>query len=68
MRVSPIASIHIYNPQGKEIHHNDANGFLCLKKPLPGMGRKLTGEKPEEKFRTTYFQQYPGKIIHCKKI
>ena len=43
--------------------HMEDPGYLCLKKPLPGMGRSLTDISKKD-FGTTYFK-YTGKLCAC---
>jgi acetyl-CoA synthetase len=44
--------------EGREIEGNDVQGNLCLKRSWPGQARTLYGD--HERFRETYFSQYPG--------
>ena len=43
---------------GKEIQGNDVRGNLCLKRSWPGQARTIYGD--HDRFRETYFSQYPG--------
>ncbi len=46
----------IINQQGKELGPNEG-GYLVIKKPWPGQMRTVYGD--HERFRQTYFTQYP---------
>jgi acetyl-CoA synthetase len=47
----------IVNKDGKEVSINEG-GYLCIKKPWPGMARTIFGDG--EKFKATYFSRFPG--------
>ena len=41
-------------------------GLLCLKEPLPGMGRSILGDP--QKYKEDYFQHFPGTctcVLNC---
>ena len=40
------------------ILENGAGGYLCLKVPLPGMGRDVNGDR--ETFKREYFSKFKG--------
>jgi acetyl-CoA synthetase len=48
----------LMDDQGREIEGNEVSGNLCLKQPWPGQARTLLGD--HQRFRDTYFSQYPG--------
>lgn len=43
---------------GDETKYPDQEGFLCIKKPWPGIARTIYGD--HERFKETYFSQIPG--------
>ncbi len=47
----------IVDKNGKEVAANEG-GFLCIKRPWPGMLRGVWGDA--ERFKTTYFAGFPG--------
>ncbi len=47
----------IVNKDGKEVSINEG-GYLCVKKPWPGIARTIYGDP--EKFKATYFTRFPG--------
>jgi acetyl-CoA synthetase len=49
----------VVNPEtGKVIEGNGVTGALCLATPWPGQARTVYGD--HERFRDTYFKQFPG--------
>lgn len=48
----------LLNDEGKEIEEKVASGALCIKKPWPGIMRTVYGDP--ERFKETYFEQFPG--------
>ena len=48
----------LVDENGQEIPGNEVRGNLCIKRPWPGIARTLYGD--HERFRETYFSQYPG--------
>ncbi|MDD5338676.1 MAG: acetate--CoA ligase [Dehalococcoidales bacterium] len=51
--VQPI----ILDEEGKEVGQNEG-GWLCIKKPWPGMMRTIWGDAA--RFKETYFSKFPG--------
>ena len=47
--------------QGEQIKESGVSGYLCLKSPLPGMGRNVNGD--QNKFKEDYFKPFPGIIM-----
>jgi acetyl-CoA synthetase len=52
--VKPI----LMDADGKPLDGNDVSGALCLGAPWPGQARTVWGD--HQRFRETYFSQYPG--------
>jgi acetyl-CoA synthetase len=48
----------LVDEQGKELRGNDVSGNLCLRGTWPGQARTIYGD--HQRFRETYFSQYPG--------
>ncbi len=48
----------IIDDTGQPVRYPNEEGFLCIKKPWPGMARTVYGN--HERFRETYFSQAPG--------
>ncbi len=48
----------LVDEEGKEIEGNGVSGNLCMKRSWPGQARTLFGD--HQRFRETYFSQYPG--------
>ena len=48
----------ILDDTGEETQYPNQEGFLCIRKPWPGMARTVYGD--HERFRETYFSQVPG--------
>ncbi len=48
----------LVDDEGKIIEGNDVRGNLCMKRSWPGQARTIYGD--HERFRETYFSQYPG--------
>lgn len=48
----------IVDAEGNELHGNNIEGNLCIKRPWPSMIRTVYGD--HERFRKTYFSAYPG--------
>lgn len=46
---------------GAELHGNDVEGVLCIKKPWPSMARTVWGT--HERFMKTYLDQYKGYYV-----
>jgi len=58
----------VLNESGLEIQGNGVEGRLCIKFPWPGMARTIYGD--HQRFRDTYFAQFPGKYFTgdgCKR-
>ena len=53
----PGVELIIVNADGKEVDINEG-GYLCIKKPWPGMMRTIYGD--HEKFKNTYFSRFPN--------
>jgi acetyl-CoA synthetase len=53
----PGVELTIVNAEGNEVDVNEG-GYLCIKKPWPGMMRTIYGD--HEKFKNTYFSRFPG--------
>ncbi len=51
----------LVNEQGKEVTGNNVSGFLCIRKPWPGMARTIYGD--HQRFLDTYFNVYPGRYF-----
>ncbi|MCB9898160.1 MAG: acetate--CoA ligase [Planctomycetes bacterium] len=51
----------LVDEQGRVLEGDDVSGHLCLAFPWPGMMRTVYGD--HERFRRTYFSQYPGKYF-----
>lgn len=43
---------------GQEIHGNDVEGVLCVKRPWPSMTRTVYGD--HERYLTVYMKPYKG--------
>ena len=50
----------IVDDDGKELE-GPCSGYLCMKRPWPGLMRGVYGDP--ERFRETYFEQFPGKYV-----
>ena len=48
----------ILDDANEAVKHPDEEGFLCIRKPWPGMARTVFGD--HERFISTYFSQVPG--------
>jgi acetyl-CoA synthetase len=48
----------LVDEQGKELPGNDVSGNLCLRGTWPGQARTIYGD--HQRFKETYFSQYPG--------
>jgi acetyl-CoA synthetase len=48
----------LVDPRGQVIEGDGVSGNLCLRRSWPGQARTLYGD--HERFRATYFSQYPG--------
>lgn len=58
----------VLNESGLEISGNNIEGRLCMKFPWPGMARTIYGD--HQRFRDTYFSQFPGNYFTgdgCKR-
>jgi acetyl-CoA synthetase len=53
----PGVELMIVNADGNPVDINEG-GYLCIKKPWPGMMRTIYGD--HEKFKNTYFSRFPG--------
>ncbi len=51
----------LMDDDGKEIYSKEAQGSLCVKHPWPGMARTIYGD--HERFKKTYYSQFPGKYF-----
>ncbi len=51
----------LVDEDGHEIEGNGVSGALCIKFPWPGQMRTVWGD--HERFRKTYFSQFPGKYF-----
>ncbi len=47
---------------GKILEGNDVSGALCMGQPWPGQARTVWGD--HQRFKETYFTQYPGLLLH----
>jgi acetyl-CoA synthetase len=52
--VKPI----LMDADGKQLDGNDVSGALCMGAPWPGQARTVWGD--HQRFKETYFSQYPG--------
>lgn len=57
MRALPGIVADIYDEQGNSVEHG-SGGYLVITEPWPGMLRTLWGD--EERYKKTYWSQYPG--------
>ena len=48
----------IVDAEGRYLCHKSVEGNLCIKFPWPGIARTLWGD--HERYKTSYFSQYPG--------
>lgn len=48
----------LMDENGQKIDGNDVAGFLCIGHPWPGIARTVYGD--HQRFKETYFSQYPG--------
>ena len=48
----------LMDADGKPLDGNDVSGALCMGAPWPGQARTVWGD--HQRFRETYFSQYPG--------
>ena len=48
----------LVDDEGEVIEGNDVQGNLCIRHPWPGQARTIYGD--HQRFRETYFSQYPG--------
>lgn len=48
----------LFSEKGKVLEGNDVSGYLAIKYPWPGIMRTVYGD--HERFKDTYFSQYPG--------
>jgi len=48
----------LMDEEGKVLEGNDVSGNLALRQPWPGQARTILGD--HDRFRETYFSQYPG--------
>jgi acetyl-CoA synthetase len=48
----------LMDAEGKPLEGNDVSGALCMGAPWPGQARTVWGD--HQRFRETYFSQYPG--------
>jgi acetyl-CoA synthetase len=48
----------LVDDEGQRIEGNGVSGNLCIARPWPGMARSIWGD--HERFRSTYFSQFPG--------
>jgi acetyl-CoA synthetase len=51
----------LVDDEGKEMTETVASGALCMKKPWPGIMRGVYGDP--ERFKETYFEQFPGYYV-----
>ncbi|MCA9783841.1 MAG: acetate--CoA ligase [Calditrichaeota bacterium] len=51
----------LVNDRNEILDGNDISGYLCINHPWPGMARTIWGD--HQRFRTTYFSQYPGRYF-----
>jgi acetyl-CoA synthetase len=51
----------IVDEQNRLQEGNGVSGHLCIDAPWPGMARTIWGD--HQRFRTTYFSQYPGRYF-----
>jgi len=57
MRALPGIVADVYDEQGNSVEHG-SGGYLVIKEPWPAMLRTLWGD--EERYKKTYWSQYPG--------
>ena len=55
---SEIQPVVVDINDGKVLEGNDVSGALCLSAPWPGQARTVYGD--HQRFKETYFTQYPG--------
>ena len=48
----------LVDDEGREVEGNGVRGNLCIRRPWPGIARTIYGD--HERYRETYFSQYPG--------
>ncbi len=48
----------LVDEEGNEVEGNDVRGNLCIRRHWPGIARTIYGD--HERYRETYFSQYPG--------
>lgn len=53
-----VEPVIVHPETGKELHGNNVEGALCIRHPWPGQSRTIY--KDHERFKETYFTQYPG--------
>lgn len=53
-----VEPVIVHPETGRELHGNNVEGALCIKRPWPGQSRTIY--KDHERFKETYFTQYPG--------
>lgn len=51
----------IVNEKGEELEGDGVKGRLCIKHPWPGQMRTVYGD--HKRFKSTYFEQFPGKYF-----
>jgi acetyl-CoA synthetase len=51
----------LVDDEGQRLEGNDVSGNLCIEFPWPGMMRTVYGD--HERFKDTYFSQFPGKYF-----
>ena len=49
----------------KVLEGNGVSGALCLASPWPGQARTVWGD--HQRFKQTYFTQYPGLLLHGRR-
>ncbi len=56
----PFFGVHpcLVDEEGKKIEATEAKGYLCMQAAWPGLARTVYGD--HERFKQTYFSQYPG--------
>ena len=51
----------LVDDEGREIEGDGVSGNLCMRRPWPGQARTIYGD--HDRFRETYFSQFPGRYF-----
>jgi len=51
----------LVDEEGNEIEGNGVSGYLCVKKPWPGMARTVYGD--HTRYKDTYYTRFPGRYF-----